>query len=188
MCQCPLQLQFPLPNVVIAAHATLHHQAFCIQGSGVPITCCGTRSSSMHIAHIALEKCQVVTLTLYKMAFCLSNKVVAFYLDNSTAKAYLCNQGGTTSLFLSTLACYILSLADKHGYCSDSSICTYPSQCGSQLSQGKLVPKCQLLLGIAQAAFIIGVNLGWICWHPSVPINVFAITPCNVLHLWGHWG
>ena len=49
------------------------------------------------------------------MAFCLSGKVVALHLDNSTAKAYLCNQGGTVSPFLSRLACWILSLTDKHG-------------------------------------------------------------------------
>ena len=30
----------------------------------------------------------------------VSNKVVAFHLDSSTAKAYLCNQSGTPSLFL----------------------------------------------------------------------------------------
>ena len=49
------------------------------------------------------------------MAFCLSGKVVALDLDNSTAKAYLCNQGGTVSPFLSRLACLILSLTEKHG-------------------------------------------------------------------------
>ena len=41
--------------------------------------------------------------------------MVALHLDNSTAKAYLCNQGGTVSPFLSRLACWILSLTDKHG-------------------------------------------------------------------------
>ena len=42
-----------------------------------------------------------------RMAFHLSGKVVALHLDNSTAKAYLCNQGGTVSPFLSRLACRI---------------------------------------------------------------------------------
>ena len=36
-------------------------------------------------------------------------------MDNSSAKAYLCNQGGTAFCFLSRLACHILNLADKHG-------------------------------------------------------------------------
>ena len=52
---------------------------------------------------------------LCRMAVCLSGKVVFLQLDNSTAKAYLCNQGGTESLFLCRLACQILSLVDEHG-------------------------------------------------------------------------
>ena len=54
-------------------------------------------------------------MMLCRMAFHLSGKVVVLHLDNSTAKAYLCNQGGTVSPFLSRLACWILSLTDKHG-------------------------------------------------------------------------
>ena len=50
-----------------------------------------------------------------RMSFCLSGGVVALYLDNSTAKAYLCNQGATVSPFLSRLACWIQSLSNKHG-------------------------------------------------------------------------
>ena len=49
--------------------------------------------------HIALQELQDVTLILYKMAFQLSNKVVGLHVDNSTAKAYLCNQGDMASLF-----------------------------------------------------------------------------------------
>ena len=41
--------------------------------------------------------------------------MVALHLDNSTAKSYLYNQVGTVSPFLSRLACWILSLMDKHG-------------------------------------------------------------------------
>ena len=41
--------------------------------------------------------------------------MVALHLDSSTSKAYLCSQGGTVSPFLSRLACWILSLTDKHG-------------------------------------------------------------------------
>ena len=52
---------------------------------------------------------------LGRMAFHLSGKVVALHLDNSTAKAHLCNQGGILSPFLSRLACWILSLTNKHG-------------------------------------------------------------------------
>ena len=51
-------------------------------------------------------------MMLHRLAFHLPGKVVAFHLDNSTAKAYLSNQGGTESPFLSRLACRIFSLTD----------------------------------------------------------------------------
>ena len=54
-------------------------------------------------------------MMLCRMALYLSGKVVALYLDKSTAKAYLCNQGSTVSPFLSRLACQIWSLTNKHG-------------------------------------------------------------------------
>ena len=57
--------------------------------------------------HIALQELEAVGLVLHKMAFWLSGKVVALHLDNITAKAYLCNQGGPASLFLSGLAHHI---------------------------------------------------------------------------------
>ena len=71
---------------------------------------------------------------LHKMAFHLSNKLVALHLDESTAKAYVCNQDGAGSSFLSRVACSILNLADKHGITVFPVYLTYPSQYGSQLS------------------------------------------------------
>ena len=62
-----------------------------------------------------LARTPAVAFLLCKMAFCLSNKVATLHLDTSITKAYLCNQGGTASLFLSGLACHILNLAKKHG-------------------------------------------------------------------------
>ena len=53
-------------------------------------------------------------MMLCRMTFHLSGKVVGLYLDNNTSKAYLCNQGGTVSPIFSRLACWILSLTDKH--------------------------------------------------------------------------
>ena len=41
-----------------------------------------------------------IAMMLHRMVFHLSGKVVALHLDNSTAKAYLCNQGGTVFPFL----------------------------------------------------------------------------------------
>ena len=113
--QSPVPLQFPLPDVVIATDATPTHWAFYFQGSGLPLSVSGAWSGSLSRAHIALQELQAAAIMLHRMAFCLSGKVVALHLDNSTAKVYLCSQGGTVSPFLSRLACQILSLTNKHG-------------------------------------------------------------------------
>ena len=73
--------------------------AFYFQGLGLPFSVYGSWSGSMCRAHIALQELQAIAMMLHSMAFCLSGKVVALHLDNSTAKAYLCNQGGTVSPF-----------------------------------------------------------------------------------------
>ena len=52
-------------------------------------------------------------MVLCRMAFCLSGKMVALHLNNSIAKTYLCNQGGTVSPFLCRLACRYC-LTNKH--------------------------------------------------------------------------
>ena len=111
--QSPVPLQFPLPGVVIATDATPTHWAFYFQGSGLPLSVSSSWSGSLCRAHIALREFQA--MILHWMAFHLSGKMVALHLDNSTAKAYLCNQCGTVSPFLSRLACQIPSLTDKHG-------------------------------------------------------------------------
>ena len=102
-------MQFPLPDVVIATDAIPTYWAFYFQGAGLPLLVSG----SWCRAHIALQDLQVVAIMLHRMAFHLSGKMVALHLDNGTAKAYLCNQGGTVSPFLSRLACQ--SLTNKHG-------------------------------------------------------------------------
>ena len=84
-------------------------------------------------AHIALQELQAIPMMLHRMTFHLSCKVVPLHLDNITAKAYLCNQGGTVSHFLSRLACQILSLTNKHGITLIPAY-SYPPQCGGQLS------------------------------------------------------
>ena len=113
--QSPVPLQFQLPDVVIATDAMSPQWAFYFQGSGLPLSVSGSWSGSMCRAHIALQELQAITMMLCRMAFHLSGKVVALHLDNSTAKAYLCNQGGRLSSFLSRLPCQILSLTEKHG-------------------------------------------------------------------------
>ena len=101
--------------MVIATDATPTHSAFYSQGSGLPLLLSGSWSGSMCRAHIALQELQAIAMVLHRMAFHLCGKVVALHLNNNMAKAYLCNQGGTVSPFLSRLACWILSLTDKPG-------------------------------------------------------------------------
>ena len=96
-------------------------------------------------------------------------------LYNSTAKAYLCNQGGTVSLFLSRPACHILNLADKHSITLiPVYILTHLIVEANYLSQGKLVPEWHFLLHKQLSSFRI--NQGWIFWLPHIPISVSFIT------------
>ena len=93
-------------------------------------------------------------MMLHRMGFCLSGKVVALHFDNSTAKAYLCNQGSTVSLFLSGLACQILSLTDKHGITLiPAHIPNHLNVEADYLSQDQMLPEWHLLPQVAQAAF-----------------------------------
>ena len=94
--QSPVPVQFPLPDV-IATDATPTHWAFYFQGSGLPLSVSGSWSGSMCRVHIALQELQTVAMMLCRMAFHLSGKVVAWHLDNSMTKAYLCNQGYSVS-------------------------------------------------------------------------------------------
>ena len=93
---------------------------------------------------------------LHRIAFCLSGKVVVLHLDNSTAKAYLCNQGDTVSPFLSRLACQILSLTDKHGITLlQAYIPTHLNVEADYLSQDRLLLEWHLLPQVAHAAFCL---------------------------------
>ena len=152
--QSPVPLQFLLPDVVIATDATPTHWAFYFQGSGSPLSVSGTWSGSLSRVHIAMQELQAVAVMLCRMAFHLYGKVVALQLDNSTAKAYLCNQGGTVSPFLSRLACWILSLTDKHGITLlPAYIPTHFNVEADFLSRDRLLPEWHLLPQVAQAAF-----------------------------------
>ena len=152
--QSPVPLHLPLPDVVIATDATHTPWAFYFQGSGLPLSVSGAWLGSLSRAHIALQELQAVTIMLHRMTFCLSVKVVALHLDNSTAKAYLCNQGGTVSPFLSRLACQILSLTDKHGITLlPAYIPTHLNVEADFLSWDWMLPEWHLLPQVAQAAF-----------------------------------
>ena len=66
--------------------ATPSHWPFYFQGSQLPLFISGSWSGSMCRVHIDLQRLQAISLMLHRMAFHLSDKVVALQLDNSTAK------------------------------------------------------------------------------------------------------
>ena len=81
-------------------------------------------------------------------------RLLALHLDNSSAKAYLCNQGGTVSPFLSRLACQILSLTDKHGITLlPTYIPTHLNVEADFLSWDQMLLEWHLLPQVTQAAF-----------------------------------
>ena len=180
--QSPVPLQFPLPDVVIVTDAMPTHWAFYFQGSGLPLLVSGSWSGSLCRAHIALQELQVIAMMLHRMAFHLSGKVVALHLDNSTAKTYLCNQGGTVSPFLSRLACWILSLTAKHGIpLILAYISTHLNVEADYLSKDQLLPEWHLLPQVAHAAFYLWAFQRWTCWH------LLIITPWKLHYLQGPW-
>ena len=176
--QSLVPLPFPLPDVVIANDAMPSHWAFYFQGSGLPLSVSGSWLGSMCRAHIALQELQAIVMMLCRIAFCLSGKVVALHLDKSTTKAYLCNQSGTVSPFLSRLASEILSLTDKHGInLIPAYIPTHFNVEADYLSWDWMLPEWHLLSQVAQAAFTFAAFWRWTCWHLLVPLNVSIITP-----------
>ena len=132
--------------MVIATDAMPTRWALYFQGSGFQLSVSGSWSGSVCRAHIALQELQTITMMLHRMAFHLSYLVVALHLDNSTAKAYLCNQGGTLSPFLSRLACQVLSLTSKHSIALiPAYIPTHLNVEANYLSQGQLLLEWHLL-------------------------------------------
>ena len=190
-------MQFLLPDVVIATDAMTTHWVFYFQGSGLPLSVSGSWSGSICKAHIALQELQAITMMLHRMTFHLFGKVVALHLDNGTAKAYLCNQGGTVSPFLSSLACQILSLTDKHGITLiPAYIPTHLNVKAEYLTLGQMLPEWHLLPQVAQAAFHLWVHQGWMllasshttkcqCYYTlesSLPLGALGLNAFN--HPW----
>ena len=101
--------------MVIATDATPHHWAFFTQGSGFqsPVVAPGLVLCARTI--LTCKIFRLLHLFCIRWPFACLIRLVALHLDNSTAKAYECNQGSTASLFLSRLAWHILNLANKHG-------------------------------------------------------------------------
>ena len=180
--QSPIPLQFPLPDVVIATDAIPTHWAFYFQGSALPLSVSGAWSGSLCRVHITLQELHAVAIMLYRMAFYLSGKGVALHLDNSTAKADLCNQGGTVSPFLSRLACWILSLTDKHTFLPTSMwrqiICPGISCFWSGTFS----------LRWLRQLFTFGAFQRWTCWLLLILLNASIISLWKLHCLWGPWG
>ena len=120
--------------MVIATDATPTHWAFYFGGSGLPLSISGACSGYLCRAYIALQELQAGSIMLHRMAFCLSGKMVALHLDNSTAKAYLCNQGSTVSPYSFQAGLPDTESDQQSWYYSSSSIHSYPPQCGGRLS------------------------------------------------------
>ena len=159
------------------------------QGSGLPLLVSGAWSGSLCRAYIALQELQAVAIMLCRMAFCLSGKVVALHLDNSTAKAYLCNQGGTLSPFLSRLAFWLLSLTDKHVITLiPAYIPTHLNVEADYLSQDWLLPVWHLLLRWLRQLFTFGAFHRWTYWHLLILLNASTISLWKLHYLWGPWG
>ena len=136
--------------MVIATDATPTHWTFYFQESGLPLSVSGSWSDSMCRAHITLQELQAISMMLHRMAIHLSGKVVALHLDNSTAKAYLCNHSGTVSPFLFRLACQILSLTNKHGITLiPAYIPTHLNVEANYLSWDQMLPEWHLLPHLA---------------------------------------
>ena len=140
--------------MVIATDAIPTHWVFYFQVSGLLLSVSASWSGSICRAHIALQELQAVAMMLHRMAFHLCGKVVALHLDNSTAKAYLCNQGGTVSPFLSRLACWILCLTEKHGIILISAyIPTHLNMKADYLSHDWMLPEWHLLPQVGSCSF-----------------------------------
>ena len=97
--QSSLPLHFPPLDVVISTDATPTHWASYCQCPWLPLSVSGLWSTSMCRVHIAIHELQAVALMLFRLAVQIFGKVFALQLDNSTSKAYLCNQGSTVSHF-----------------------------------------------------------------------------------------
>ena len=166
------------------------HWTFYFQGSGLPLSFSGSSSGSVCMAHIALQDLQAIAMMLCRIAFHLSGKVVILYLDNSTAKVYLCNQGGTVSPFLSRLACWILSLTGKHGITLILAyIPTHLNVEANYLFQDhRYFQRAIFSPRWLRQLFTIGAFQRWACWHLLIPLSASIVTPWNLHYLWGSLG
>ena len=106
----------------------------------------------------------------------LFGKVVASHLDNSIAKASVCNQSGTASLFLSSISCSIYNMADKHVITLiPAYICNHLNVEADYLSMGQLAPEQHIFPNISTLGSI-GVYY--------IPVSVRVTTHWKIHHHW----
>ena len=123
------------------------------------------------------------------MAIWLFSKVVALYVDNSTANTYLCNQDDTTSHFLCRLACCILNLADKqHITLIPKYISTHLNVEADYLFKVGWFLSGTYFLAWLRLTFFFRINWRRNYWYHHVLINVSAATHWKVPCCWKSWG
>ena len=177
--------------MVITTDAMPTHWAFYFLGSGLHLLVSVSWSGSMcraHI-HIALQELWAIAIMLHRMVFHISGKMVALHLDNSTAKAYLCNQGGTVSPFLSRMACWVLSLANKHGITHIQHTLLPTSMWRLIICPGiRCFQSGIFSLRLLKQLFTFWTFQRWTCWHRLILLNASIIKPWNLHYFWGSWG
>ena len=122
-------------------------------------------------------------LMLSRMAVHLSYKVVALHFDNRTARDYYVFKVVWYHFSFQTSLPHFES-EQKVCHYSYSSLHTYTSHCGSNLSiMGKLGQEWHLP-HIVQVVFQFGISQRWNLWHPHVPFNVNIITAWKSTSSW----
>ena len=152
--QSPVPLHFPLPDVVIATDATPTHWSFYFQGSGLPLSVSGAWSGSLSRAHILacrnfrlLPSCSIgwPSASLVRLLPCIW--ITVLLRCTCVIKVVWC-------LLFSRLACWILSLTDKHGITLlPAYIPTHLNVEAYFLSWDWMLLEWHLLPQMAQAAF-----------------------------------
>ena len=173
--QCPCYFFFLM--FLFSTDAMPPHWVFCFQGSGLPVSSCGTWSGSMWKFNITLqEPSKLLHLILHKMVFRLFDKVVSLHLGNSTNNTYLCNQGGTASFLLSRLACCILTLTSMV-------LILFPAYIPTHLNMGAISPReGWFQSGICFLTFLSSISSLETSWGGAVGILMYQ-SMSAVIHL-----
>ena len=178
--QSLVPLSFPFPDVVITTDAS--HCAFIFRVQGYLYSLAEPGQILSVKSHTTLQDTQTVLLMLHRRAFCCSHKMIAIRLNNSIANAYM------------YLRWYSISFKTSLPHIESGWEAWYYSYLSMQLS----IPIWKLFIyhgeGCFQndiffftwleAAFHLGVNWRWICWHPHILIIISIIIHWRICYLW----